>query len=215
MTAAVSDQPKYVDCGQPPVIVGTQSLAPTEFMYFLYLPVSLPGHKYPALPRRLGFMRPILSIVLTDADTTGRYVYVTAKSMYVDSNCLGNRPGWHIDGFMSNGDVNYIWYDSNPTEFAIQDFDCIPYDDQASMIELERQIDHQSIVTYPSNTLLKLDETVVHRATPIAEPCFRTFIKITVSDHRFTSFGNSRNYLLDYGWSTTERKIEERNLNHG
>lgn len=202
-----------INCGMPPTRVGVFNLEPVEFMYYLYMPISMKGSAGIYIPDRLIFLNPLLVAVCADCDWVSKYIYITAKSMFVNSTCIGNRPGWHIDGFQSNGDINYIWYDANPTEFAIQDFVNIPDDDAASMAEFERQA--KSITQYPINTLLRLDESVVHRATPDAESCFRTFIKITISDHKLRNFGNSKNYLIDYNWENKPRKIQARNLDHG
>ena len=206
---------EHIDCGYAPIPISDQKLEPQEFMYYLYLPISLKYSYGVSLPDRLRFVNPLITLVCRDADWVDKYIYLTVKSMFVDSQCIGNRGGWHIDGFQSNGDLNYIWYSENPTEFAVQEFVNIPNDDEQSMVEIEQQIDHSKIKTYPAGWLLKLDEGVVHRATPNARACFRTFIKITVSDHQFKGFGNSRNYLLDYDWPVSKRKTLERNLDHG
>ena len=204
-----------IDCGNPPVVVGKQKINPVEFMYYLYMPISMMGSTEIKIPKRLKFTTPIVIRFIQDCEWISRYVYITVKSMFVDSACPGSRPGWHIDGFQSQGDLNYIWYDANPTEFAVQEFLDIPNDDQASMVEITRQIKSDLVVCYAKETILRLDETVVHRASPDAKSCFRTFIKITISDHRFTNKGNSKNYLLDYDWPTTQRKTNMRNLDHG
>lgn len=205
----------FVECGSPPSVIATVGLKPSEFMYYLYMPISMAGRCEIELPKRLMYTLDLIAPACNDCEWIDKYIYLTVKSMFVDSACIGNRPGWHIDGFQSNGDINYIWYDANPTEFAVQSFSQIPNDDQASMVEIENQIIHSSIKQYSSSTLLKLDESVVHRATPNAVTCFRTFIKITVSEHKFTNFGNSHNHLLDYNWPTGERQPLKRNLDHG
>ncbi len=203
-----------VRCGSPPQIVGYQDLEISEFMYFLYLPVSMKGSDTVHLPERLQFIRPLISTINKDYDCTSRYIYATVKSMFVGDTSPGNRPGWHIDGFQSGGDINYIWYDANPTEFAVQQFHNIPNKDEESIIEITKQVDPKRVRQYPERTLLKLDESVVHRVSPNVKSCFRTFIKITVSKHRFTNKGNSRNYLIPYNWAPKDRATEKRNLDH-
>jgi len=93
----------------------------------------------------------------------------------------------------------------NPTEFAIQTFADIPDDDIKSMEEMERQIEPDNIVVYPDNTLLLLDEAVVHRVNPSPTAGVRTFFKLSASHHRYNLLGNSRNYDLDYDWEMFDR----------
>lgn len=210
---------KYLEgIGKPPVDLGIVECPLKEMMFYLYLPIKMPGQCMFRTPRRL---RPVYSILnsLTEEfnkDLDGfydKYVYLTAKRMFVSPGFPGNRPGWHIDGFGSNGDINYIWADLNPTEFAVQHFDKVSTDDRQSMVDISNQVRASNIVTYPDKTLLRLDESVVHRVNPVVESGMRTFIKITISDHKFASEGNSHNYLFDYDWDLKQR-TEERNLDH-
>lgn len=205
----------YVKCGAPPRDMGEFCVEPAEAMYYLYLPIKLPGTAV-VIPDRLQRYRMMIGAAIADQSCSIRdkHIYVTAKTMHVDAMSPGNRPGWHIDGFGSDGDLNYIWADMNPTEFAVQEFKNISADDQQSMIDIEHQIDPDKIRVWPSDTLLRLDETVVHRVAPNAKAGFRSFLKITVSDHQFRNAGNSHNYGLDYQWVMNPRK-SERNLDHG
>lgn len=206
--------------GNPPKVLGEIDLNPTEHMLYLYLPILMPG-KMMQLPKRLDFIRPlikpILMDVMEDRDLFDKYVYVTAKTCWVEPGAPGNRPGWHADGFGSDGDLNYIWYDMNPTEFAMLPFSNIPTDDMAMLAKIEEQINiyrhihlggspsFDPIVTYPNKTLLRLDESVVHRVNPNPKPGLRTFIKISVSKHKYNLKGNSHNYLFDYDWKMFDR----------
>ena len=198
-----------VHCGEQPVSLGKVNLIPREMMFFLYMPIKMPGTDI-RIPERLRYIQPLLRKIMVFEP----YVYLTVKTMYVTAESPGNRPGWHIDGFQSNGDINYIWYDANPTEFAIQEFVNIPDDDKMSMVDIEAQIKPDCIKTYPNRTLLRLDESVVHRVSPNPVACKRTFIKITTSEHQFRNEGNSHNYLFDYFWEPKPRDFE-RNLDHG
>lgn len=193
-----------------------------ESMCYLYMPVFMPGDLSLALEPRLNVFRPLIEKAYNDALTEspyaapnwrrmGCYVYLTVKCLWVTPDSPGNRPGWHADGYASNGDLNYIWCDKNPTEFAIQDNLQIPADDKLSMIEFERQIRPESIVTYPACHLIRLDESIIHRVGPVVETGFRTFVKITISQHKFCNAGNTRNYKLDYNW-TMQPRCCDRNL---
>lgn len=203
----------YLTCGKPPKALSNFFMPPDEAMFFLCMPIKLIGGRV-AIPERLSRYTILLERATEDFGCTDEvYIYITAKTMFVDINAPGNRPGWHIDGFGSGGDVNYIWSNMNPTEFAVQDFVNVSRDDQQSMVDISAQIDPAKIRTWPDCTLLRLDETVVHRLNPNAKPGFRSFVKLSFSRHQFNNAGNSHNYLLDYSWRMTPRK-RERNLDH-
>lgn len=210
--------------GSPPTQLGTFNLDPTEMQFTLYMPVMLPSRHtgceftFKGVPPNLRFMQEMLLAALLDATHTGpfdpdHYVYVTCKTLFVQPGAPGNRPGWHVDGWGSNGDLNYIWYDMNPTEFAVQTFVDIPDDDVASMAAMEAQVHHSCIWTYPERTLLRLDEGVVHRVGPVVRTGIRTFVKISMSKHQYNLKGNSHNYMLDYDWEMVDR-VPMRNVDN-
>ena len=200
-----------ITCGAPPRRIGDFDIDLREFCFYLYMPIQIGMESGIRLPARL---KPILPLIKATLDEPRQnFVYLTVKRMPVHSGSPGNRPGWHIDGFGSNGDVNYIWSDMNPTEFAEQQFIEIPTDDVQSMVEIEKQVREDRICTYPSGSLLRLDEGVVHRVNPKVQPGIRTFVKITFSNHQFVGEGNSHNYLFDYEWAARPRGVE-RNLDH-
>lgn len=206
-----------IEYGKAPVNLGIVELKPTECMYYLYLPIGIEEEDFwcyliARLPQNLHFMYPLLEAIESyqTAWSGFRYAYITAKTMFVGPGCPGNREGWHADGFGSNGDINYIWANMNPTEFAIQEFKDISTDDRLSMQQFAEQA-KGPFVTYPNCSLLRLDEGVIHRVNEHVEPGLRTFIKITFSNHKFNNFGNSYNYRLDYEWEMLPRTVE-RNL---
>lgn len=201
--------------GNAPADLGEIALDPQEMLVYLYLPIMMPKAVEGAhnqglrIPDQLRFLAPLINATIEDAarslDLEEHYVYLTAKTLWVEGNFSGNRPGWHADGYGSNGDLNYIWANMNPTEFAVQKFEGIPDDDFQSMVAMEEQIDPQQIKTYPDCHLLRLDESVVHRVNPDIKPGMRTFIKISISKHRFNLKMNSHNYLFDYKWQMHDR----------
>jgi hypothetical protein len=132
-----------------------------------------------------------------------RYIYITAKNIYATPDNVGNRAGYHSDGF-STDDINYIWTDKYPTVFCIQDFD-ISDDCALSMHQMEDQADKDNEIIYPVNTLLKLDQGVIHRTPTIREGGMRTFVKISVSKEKYNLIGNSHNHLIDYNWEMYDR----------
>lgn len=138
------------------------------------------------------------------------YCYLTLKKMYVQPNTFGNREGWHIDGFLSD-QVNFIWFDSLPTEVAIGKFN-ISEDHHKSLSEIKEQV--QVFTNLESNTLYVLDQTCVHRPAinSTDKTLLRTFVKITFTTELFNGFGNAWNYKLPHIKPSKCRDIER---NHG
>jgi hypothetical protein len=201
-------------------ILATIDLNPVEHMLYLYLPVKMPHDSRVYLPPQLRFCDKVLAAAMEDAYQrllplffNQWYVYLTVKTMWVTPSCPGNRPGWHADGFGSGGDLNYIWHSMNPTEFAVQKFRKVSSDDLQCLEDLSYQVDHDSIVVYPNRTLLRLDERVVHRVSPNPKEGLRTFIKVSVSKHKYNLKGNSHNYLIDYDWEMHDR-VQLRNMDN-
>lgn len=192
-----------MEYGAAPKVLGEFDIEPSEFCYVQYLPIVLPGSVYWQLPANLEWVRPLLSYVEAGVED---YVYVTAKHIFVSGSDCGNRPGWHSDGFGTD-DLNYIWCDRSPTEFAIQPFK-LSADCEASMQEMEDQFIHGTEVVYPAKTLLLLDQGVIHRTPTRCEPGYRTFVKISISKHRYNLKGNAHNHLLNYDWPMVERSVE-------
>lgn len=185
-----------------PVDLGEHIIHTEEVMYYLYLPISKPGTTLSRLPdKRLKFIKPLLKSIC-DHDPhryLESYVYATIKKMYVGGGVTANRPGWHMDGYLSD-DLNYIWYDSIPTLFAGgTELVSLPADHTQSLQELvcADQVLMENKVTYPCRHLLKLDDRVIHKVeTNVPEQVMRTFVKITISRNRFNLKDNSKNPLL-------------------
>lgn len=192
--------------GKPPIDLGHVEVDFKEVMYYLYMPVKMPGQvAYIFEPR----LRPISGLLnriakdLTSEQWKDSYVYVTIKRMYVGEGISPNRPGWHADGFGSD-DLNYIWMDALPTEFSIGEFD-ITDDHLISLREFEEQAPNNKTVNYPLQHLLKLDPYVVHRVARATDQIMRTFIKVSVSRHKYNLKDNSINHELDYNWEMHDR----------
>ena len=199
--------------GGLPQNLGNIDCAASEMMFVQYLPIIIPGYLNDArIPDNLKVFQPIIDAVLAEANITDKYVYLTAKHLYVTPENLGNRPGWHIDGFGTD-DINYIWYDgheNNSTEFCNQIFD-ISEDEHQSMLDMALQAREENIVTYPTKAILKLTNQHVHRTSTRAVAGFRTFVKLSISNHIYNLKGNAHNYLFDYDWSMVKRD-KERNV---
>lgn len=197
--------------GKAPEAVGQFDISPTEMMFWLYLPVSAPGHE-PRIPKQLRPFHDLVNAALGHSrffaamkDT--HYAYVTAKTLYCAEGCLGGRPGWHTDGFGTD-DINYIWADRDPTEFCVQSDLEISDDDQQSMLDMEAQC--IKAIQYTPKTLHRIDPFVVHRIPPKMPAGMRTFFRLSISRDRYNYLGNSVNHELDLGWEYVPRE-EARN----
>lgn len=188
--------------GIAPEDLGVVNLICQEMLHYQCLPIKLidtPGYR---VPERLKWVEPLLKRFPFPHD---KYVYLTARNTFVTPGYSGSRPGWHSDGFMTE-DINYIWYDALPTEFAVQEFD-ITENCEESLRQFEQQVQPEYIKTYPAKTLLKLTPSVIHR--PAQNNWYeglRLFVKISVSKHRYNLLGNSHNHLLDYAWQMEKRQ---------
>lgn len=192
-----------MEYGGAPKILGEVDLVPSEFCYVQYMPIALAGGDRIAIPQNLMWVAPLIEFIDEEDD---QYIYLTAKHMFVSGTDCGNRPGWHSDGFGTD-DLNYIWCDRSPTEFAIQPFK-LSADCSSSMQEMEDQFVRGTEIVYPPKTLLLLDQGVIHRTPMYCEPGYRTFVKISISKHRYNLKGNAHNHLLNYDWEMVERNVE-------
>lgn len=198
--------------GLPPVNLGTIDLAPVEMMFWLYCPVKMPGVTMMTIPDNLQQFSPLLERVRDDCRARWRdsYVYLTAKTLWVTPENPGNRPGWHSDGFMTD-DLNYVWSDRDGTLFwvPVDSFD-FTQDHNASLPEMDAAASLGPLKTYPDKTLLRLDETVIHRVNDFKGAGMRSFVKVSVSRHKYNLVGNSINHLLPNDWYFAPRS-ETRN----
>lgn len=200
--------------GNLPVDLGRVDLAPSEMMFWMYLPISVPSDHNYRLPANLRQFAEIVTAV-KESDPSGfflRHAYLTAKTLWVEGGYIGNRPGWHIDGYGTN-DVNYIWSDRAPTNFLdmpggidLSD-DCDVSMQEMHTYALRPAMYGGAIVTYPDKHLLRLDNTVVHRSPKEFSPGFRTFVKVSLSHDQYNLKGNSVNHLLpETHWPLVDRQ---------
>lgn len=203
--------------GNKPVNLGVYGLEPKEMMFWLYCPVKLPGSLVGLAPDNLLWLYDICYASMTDAKEfrgvewlKSAYVYITAKTLFVTPDNPGNRPGWHSDGFMTD-DLNYVWSDKNPTLFW-EPSERVEFtqDDSESLKEMQEVERCGPFKQYPDKTLLRLDQTVIHRVADVKTPCVRTFVKISISKNRYDLEGNSINHDLAPDW-TYKKRADERN----
>lgn len=194
--------------GVLPADLGLVNINPVEMMFWMYCPIATPREGF-VIPSNLSQYSAILdAIEAYDHEAfDGRYVYLTAKTLWVSGGYIGNRPGWHSDGF-GGSDVNYVWYDRAPTEFLLDDF-ALPSDCADAMSHMEaRAAGSGRIVTYPDKHLLRLDQRVVHRCPVDFADGLRTFVKVSISKERYNLEGNSLNHGLSEQWPMMARGVE-------
>lgn len=198
--------------GNPPKMIGHFPLSFPEVMYYLYLPLKVPGVDKMEFGDDFARLKPLgrmlYAIYEDDKEFWNQcYVYATVKRMVVGNGITPNRPGWHADGFGTD-DRNYIWYDSVPTVFNMTPNLHISNDHLLSLEQFEKQVDPRYDAVYPCEHLLRLDPSVVHRVgdTP-ADTVMRTFVKISLSKNQYNLKDNSINQVLSKGWKFYDRSI--------
>jgi len=193
--------------GGKPEVIGTFDIDCKEMMFYMYLPIKMINDLWVKVPEQLKVFQPLIDAVLKHEmkHIEHKYLYLTAKHIYATPDNVGNRAGYHSDGFGTD-DLNYIWTNKYPTVFCVQDFD-ISDDCAVSMKQMEEQAKVENEITYPENTLLKLDQGVIHRTPTIEEGGMRTFVKLSVSSEKYNLEGNAHNHLLNYDWKMHKRSV--------
>lgn len=202
--------------GTLPNNIGTVTVDPVEMFFYQYLPIKMAGNVDPTYEPRLKWLDEITGKVCCDFigefglnAFVDSYIYLTAKNMYQDIGCAFNRPGYHSDGFLTP-DVNYIWYNSVPTIFNTSEFK-LTIDDQISLTEMEEQALPENDITFPSYSVLRLNQYNIHRLAFPESAGVRAFVKMSFSGDRYDLRGNSHNYLIDYHWPM-RRRTATRNI---
>ena len=191
--------------GSLPDDLGLIDIDPKEMMFWMYCPVKIPYGEL-CLPDNLKLFQPIIDSVIANEDVHTKYMYLTAKTLWVEGSYIGNRPGWHSDGFGTD-DVNYIWYTHCPTEFISGEFDLSTDCDQ-SMLEMEKISETSKIITYNNKHLLRLTPEVIHRSPTDFPSGIRSFVKVSLSDNVYDLEGNSINHGLEIKFNLHPRKME-------
>ncbi|WP_051289074.1 hypothetical protein [Chryseobacterium daeguense] len=203
--------------GALPTVIREIEIDCKEMMFYQYLPIKLKGMTGFVLEERLmKFSELIVETLSNYKNTFGEekfnesYIYLTVKRQYVSKKKSMNRPGYHSDGFMTD-DINYIWSDRNPTIFNVSNFN-LTLDDEISLKEMKKQALPENEITYPENTILRLNQYNIHKVndSSIYEG-IRTFVKISFSNDKYDLEGNSHNYELDYNWKMKPRQ-NKRNI---
>jgi len=198
--------------GELPKVVGEIQINCDELMFYHSMLVKLAGVQEPVMETRLDVFKDILGKICCDYiaeygidSYMNSNVYFSAKKLYQEKGSSFNRKGYHSDGFMSD-DINYIWYDSEPTIFNNSDFK-ITLDDTKSMVEMDEQALKENEYLYPNNTVLRLNQYQIHKVSASDADSLRVFVKVTFSKDIFNLKGNTINPLIDYNWDFRERSI--------
>ncbi len=210
----------------PELIASMPDLDLREVMYYLYLPVFMVGAmrrdgQTLMLPPNVECLRPLIdraTVCEMRAKRTFRYIYLSARKGWATPDNPLNRPGWHCDGFGTD-DMNYVWWKGPGTRFAPGMFGDVPTDPVESLKYFSELADYEhayrriNVSTPPEGHIYRIDPFVVH-ATPLIEtPCWRQYVKVSFSNHRYNLENNSHNYLFDYDWPLTPRE-DVRNDTH-
>lgn len=192
--------------GLLPEVIGKLYIKNDESMLYLCTPIKLKYSGKLAVPPQLERFQPLIrAVIAREPEVYSKYIYITVKAMYVSGRNTGQRAGWHCDGFMTE-DINYIWSDNIPTIFGSPYYDSTGWRDYLSTVALPQ--DHDTCLKwlkekyayhetkYHNNTLLRLDQYVIHKPQEVVAPTFRTFVKISVSDHIYALQGNTKNPML-------------------
>lgn len=191
--------------GDLPEDLGRIDLSPVEMLFWMYCPIRTPGKGYFMPDNLIQFWPIVLAANEREPDLRDKYVYLTAKTLWVTGDYIGNRPGWHSDGFGTN-DVNYIWYDRAPTEF-IEDAFTLPDDCEDAMAQMTARALDKSLVRFPDKHLLRLTPSVIHRSPHRYPEGMRTFVKVSISPDRYNLEGNSINHRLEEHWPLVPREV--------
>jgi hypothetical protein len=187
-----------------PKVIGRFHIVCKEMMFVQDMLIAMPRGPV-MLPPNLECFAPLVYAALGCDDLNlNRYVYISAKRLLTSPTCQWNRPGWHIDGYGTD-DVNFIWSDAFPTEFCVNQTFMLDDDHIQSMLQMTAQADRRNIKRYSNGSLLRLDNTIVHRVAEVNSTGMRTFVKISVSRNKYNLIGNAHNHLLDYDWEMVPR----------
>lgn len=190
-----------------PLAIANLKLDAEEFQHVVYMPVkALDGGHHARLPDNLEWTRPAVDAVLRHLWGPrcpdlfeSWYVYLSIKRSWVDAGTAGNREGWHIDGYGSNGDKNFIWCDAVPAEYLKGTFN-LPADHADCLERLEYLGDKRGSFFINDGTLEPFQlydlGSTVHRCAIAKVSGMRTFLKVSVSRDKYDLKGNARNPLL-------------------
>lgn len=199
--------------GSKPKDLGVINVNCDQMLFYQYLPIKLKGQTEPIIEERLKCFEPLIGACCCDfiADFgltryMDSYVYLTVKRLFQGNGYCFNRKGYHSDGFLTD-DINYLWSNALPTVFNFDEFN-LSLNDDVSMTQMEQQAKKENEHTYPTGSILRLDQFVIHKVSDEEIEGMRTFAKVSFSKDKYDLKGNSKNYLLDYDWEMRDRQTK-------
>lgn len=183
----------------PPRRIGEFHPVFKEMCFYQYLPVKLAGSDNVAIPERLEPFRAMVDEAMVHANHDD-HIYLTVKRGWATTENPLNRPGWHVDAWGHPEDRNLVWCDRFPTRYIWGDIGNVPAEDEIALARFEAAGAEFPDHYVEEEVLYEFGQAVVHATPIIDDPGLRTFVKLSISPHRYNLEGNSHNFLLDYDW---------------
>lgn len=170
-----------------PIIVGKREYSiPFDRQYILRMMVRSPESNGLQIPGELDWLKPTILELDAFQKANGlhnEYVYVTVRHGLVTSQ---TDDIWHVDGFSLRRphlpEQNYIWTDTEPTEYADQAFD-IPkeFDPAKHHLHwfLDERVKSENIRRCEEKSICLFDPYFVHRRPKNTVGMMRTFWRIS------------------------------------
>lgn len=199
---------QYYRINQPDKVSKNEILElPDEDFYILRMLISKPFDGF-KIPDELLWVEPlVIRAYLHQTNVVGikhPFCYLTIRKGKVKSVTDDE---WHVDGFSLTyshlPEQNYIWCDSNPTEYVSSYPIDIPKDFDPNKHNLHKFIQKElkELNTIPikqmdAETLYCLDPYIIHRRPPITKETDRTFIRISFTPIEIGDVNNTINRLI-------------------
>lgn len=198
-------QSKFID-GRP-TRIGEFNLAPGELCFVQDLPIKFPETTI-RVREELRWCDPLIKAAHYDQGYRAdeRYMYLTVRHMFCSPGKMVGRPGWHIDGFLTD-DETYLWSNVAPTQFTHQPLE-LTLDHEESLREMSSRLVERNTYSGKPNVLYHMDNTVIHRVSTEPFTGYRAFVKINFSRNRYNLQGNAHNRAFDYSWEMHPRNPE-------
>ena len=177
-----------------------------EDTYVLYLPVKMNNSSI-QVPDNLKMYEHLVYSAINNINRRFEYIYLSVENRYIPADTCQKRPGWHVDGYLTNDETYIYTKSSDTTEYINQsNIELGPIDDLEALHQFNTYKGGE-IVHINSGHLYNL-KRCIHRSPTITKGHKRLFVKISFSNDRYNLYGNSKNYLFDYDWKYVERDNE-------
>lgn len=192
-----------------------------EMMFYQYLPIKDAGNYAMVSEPRIERIALQIGSILAGRVGRDEYVYLTVKHGWATTENPLNRPGWHVDAWGHPEDRNYVWCDRFPTRYIWGDLPEVQPDmpDEEALVWFEKYGKFATTSEVPDGLaqrerplpdyvmvgyLYEFGQNVVHATPVIPYPGMRSFVKVSVSPHKYNLLGNSRNEI-NADWEMIDR----------